>query len=216
MKTIFLSSIFIVLFSAFTFAQNEDFNNQPQTLFSPGSRVTGWFIDFSSSLSQFNDVETYMPGFAGGVEMNHNFRVGIATKSFTCSETYLKFGEILDEPVFLNGGYGGIFLEASPIAEKLIHVTFPCIIGGGGAVYLSEKKFSEQDDDESDFHRREKDTSPFFVIEPGVNLEMNLTGFMKIYSGYSYRWISGLNLENTPRKAFNASSFNFGIKFGKF
>lgn len=39
---------------------------------------------------------------------------------------------------------------------------------------------------------------------------------MKVYTGYSYRWLMGLNLENTSSTAFNGSSFNFGVKLGKF
>jgi hypothetical protein len=38
---------------------------------------------------------------------------------------------------------------------------------------------------------------------------------MRVYAGYSYRWIFGMNLENTAHNAFNGSNFNFGIKFGK-
>ncbi len=39
---------------------------------------------------------------------------------------------------------------------------------------------------------------------------------MKFYAGYSYRWTIGLNLENTASTALNGSSFNFGVKLGKF
>ena len=39
--------------------------------------------------------------------------------------------------------------------------------------------------------------SPYWVVEPGANIEVNVTGFMRMYAGYSYRWMMGLNLENT-------------------
>jgi hypothetical protein len=39
---------------------------------------------------------------------------------------------------------------------------------------------------------------------------------MRLYAGYSYRWMMGLKLENTDANAFNGSNFNFGIRFGKF
>lgn len=216
MKTILTTVLLIFFTVVYVQAQNFNDNNEPQTLFSPGTKVTGWFIDFSSSLSQLNDVYSYMPGFAGGIEMNNNFKIGIATKSLTYSENSLKFGNIMDEPVYLNGGYGGLFLETSPWAGKVLHVTFPCTIGGGGAIYLSENKYDETNGDLLDLKEREKATSAFFAIEPGINLEVNVTGFMKLYSGFSYRWTRGLNLENTPRNAFNAGSFNCGIKLGKF
>ncbi len=217
MKTILFTFIFILFMNAFAISQEEYHSEEPKTLFSSGSRVTGWFIDFHNSYSQLNGHYTYLPGFASGVVMNNNFRLGLVGKALSCHEKFLRFDNIFDEPVYLAGGYGGLYMEATPYANKVFHVSVPVIIGGGGAVYLSKERYPEIDEDgEMDYERKDLDSSPFFVIEPGVNVELNVTGFMKLYTGYSYRWINGLNLEHTARSAFNGSNFNLGIKFGKF
>ncbi len=71
-------------------------------------------------------------------------------------------------------------------------------------------------DGEIDYSKKVLASSTFFVLEPGINLELNITGFMRAYSGASYRWTSGNNLKNTPENAFNGFNLNVGLRFGKF
>jgi len=216
MKTIFafFSLTFIVVTSVF--AQEEYNTPVNQSLFSNGARITGWFIDFSNAYTILNGNYSHLPGFSGGVTMNRNFKIGFFGKSLTCHETYLEFNNLFSEPVYLVGGYGGLLLESSPLDNKVFHLTFPFQIGAGGAEYLSKEKYPDLEEiDEFDFCRRHVASSPFWTFEPGASLECNITGFMRIYAGYSYRWFFGMNLENTHRNAFNGSNFNFGIKFGK-
>ena len=217
MKTI-ITTVLLTLFScAMGYAQTENNETQVQTIFGSGAKVTGWFIDFNNSYSQLNGHNAHLPGLAGGVIVNRNFKIGLIGKSLTCHETYLKYDDIFDEPVYLVGGHAGLFLEASPIDNKVVHISIPFVIGGGGAEYLSAETYPEIDDDgEMDYCQRQMSTSPYWVVEPGANIEVNVTGFMRLYAGYSYRWMMGLNLANTESNAFNGSNFNFGIRFGKF
>ena len=188
MKTIFLTIIAIFLFSVIALAQDENYD-EPQTIFSGGTRITGWFVDLNNSYSTIYGKYAYLPGFAAGVVMDNNFRAGLAVKSLSWYESNLRFDNLFDEPAYLNGGYAGLFLEAAPYSDKLVHITIPVILGGGGAVYLSREQNMEWDKNEWDwnYNHRELSSSPFFVIEPGVNVELNITGFMKLYAGYSYR-----------------------------
>lgn len=215
MKTI-VTFLTLILFSAAVFAQEEPINDQPQTIFSGGTKLTGWFIGFNHSYSRINGKYSYLPGFSGGIIMNRNFMIGFTGKSLTCYENYLRYDNLFDETVYLEGGYGGLYLEATPFYDKVVHVSFPVIIGGGGAAYISKEKYLDYEDDDWDFERIERSSSPLFVIEPGVKLEVNVTGFMKLYSGFSYRWTQGLRLEKTSRNALNGCNFSLGLKFGKF
>jgi hypothetical protein len=221
MKTIFIAAMLFVATGFAGFAQDETYEDEPQTIFSTGSKVTGWFVEFSNSYTSLNGEYTNMPGFAGGVVMNRNFSIGLIGKSLSWYPTYLKYDNVLDEPVYLEGGYGGLYLVASPIEKKVLHITFPLVIGAGGAAYVSQEQYPDIDDFEDmddlyDYDHCTLSSSPYFIVEPGANVELNVTGFMKLYAGYSYRWLMGLNLENTASTALNGSSFNFGVKFGKF
>ena len=215
MKTI-ITTVLIILFAfAQGFAQNENNGDEVKTLFGGGAKVSGWWIDLNNSYTQLNGQNAHMPGIAGGVIMNHNFKIGFIGKSLTCHETYLQYDNIYDEPVYLVGGHGALYLEYSPIDKKVVHISFPFIIGGGGAEYISQDLYPEFDEDEIDYCRKHMSSSPYWIAEPGANIEINVTGFMRLYAGYSYRWMMGLNLENTSAKALNGSNFNFGLRFGK-
>lgn len=217
MKTI-ISTVLIILFTgALGFAQEEKTGENVNTLFGNGAKVTGWFIDLNNSYSKINGQNSHLPGIAGGIIVNRNFKIGLIGKTLTCHESYLQYDDIFDEPVNLVGGHAGLLLEASPIENRIVHISIPFIIGGGGAEYRSKETYPDVEDfDEFDYSHRQMSTSPYWIIEPGANVEVNVTGFMRLYAGYSYRWMMGLKLENTESNAFNGSNFNFGIRFGKF
>ena len=115
------------------------------------------------------------------------------------------------------GGYGGLLLEYSFNPDKLFHLSFPLMIGGGGVAYV------RQFDNLLDLDRVVEDAEALFVIEPGVNVEMNVLKYLKIGLGASYRYTSDATLaynfsndriiENT---ALNSLSFGFMVKFGWF
>lgn len=216
MKTI-ITTVLLTLFTcALGYAQTENTENEVQTIFGGGAKVTGWFIDFGTSYSKLNGETAHLPSFGGGVLINDKFKIGLIGKTLSCHDAYLQYDNLFDEPVNLVGGYGGLFFEASPIDNKLVHISFPLIAGAGGAEYITVNTYPEMEDDgEMDYCRRSKSFSPYWVLEPGANIEVNVTGFMRIYAGYSYRWMLGLNLENTSHSALNGSNFNFGVRFGK-
>jgi len=217
MKTLIFTSILTLMLSSFALAQDDYRNRETQSLLGGNSKITGWFISMDNSFSQLNDKNASLPGFSFGMVINRSFHLGLIGKSFSWHETYLKFNDVLSEPVYLNGGYGGLYLDANTNAGKILHISFPVIIAGGCASYMSVNKYAELDEDgQIDYSSQELASSPFFVVEPGINLEMNITGFMKAYTGLSYRWINGLDLENTSSRAFSGMNFNVGLRFGKF
>jgi hypothetical protein len=216
MKTIITTVLLTLFICALGYAQTENNENEVQSIFGGGAKLTGWWVDFNNSYSQLNGQNAHLPGISGGVIMNHNFKIGFIGKSLTCHETYLKYDNIFDEPVYLVGGHGALYFEASPIDNKVVHISLPLIIGGGGAEYISQDMYPEiEDEGEIDYCRKHMSSSPYWIAEPGANIEINVTGFMRLYAGYSYRWMMGLNLANTESNALNGHNFNFGVRFGK-
>jgi hypothetical protein len=216
MKTIITTVLITLFICTQGYAQTENNENEVQTIFGSGAKVTGWFIDFGSSYSKLNGETAHLPSFGGGVLMNDKFKIGLMGKTLSYHDTYLQYDNLFDEPVNLVGGYGGLFFEASPIDNKLVHISFPLIAGAGGAEYLTVTKYPEMDDDgETDYCTRSESFSSYWVVEPGANVEVNVTRFMRLYAGYSYRWMLGLELANTESNALNGHNFNFGVRFGK-
>jgi hypothetical protein len=214
MKTIAISVIITLIMIMPVTSQS---NGEYQSLLSPSSEVKGWFVEFDGTATILNGNHAWMPGFAAGAVFNGNQYLGLKAKSFSWHERSIGFNNLLPEPCYLSGGYLAIYAESSVRPWEAVHLTFPFTAGGGGAVYLSKSEYPEMDDDmELDFSKKESSASPFFLLEPGVNLEMNVTGYLKIFVGYSYRWLFGLDLENTQRNAFNNSNLNIGVKIGRF
>jgi hypothetical protein len=112
-----------------------------------------------------------------------------------------RFGVTLDQTIFigLGGygmvsptaaqmGYGGIAVEYLPWSDRKTHVSFGCLIGGGG--YWVES---------------------FFVAEPEVRLNIKIRRWFHIGIGAGYRFTGG---HNSVTKAFGGPFASISFGFG--
>jgi hypothetical protein len=56
----------------------------------------------------------------------------------------------------------------------------------------------------------------YFVLQPGVNLNMNVTNWFRISGGLHYRYTGGVNLEGTSNPGLSGIATFFALRFGKF
>ena len=91
------------------------------------------------------------------------------------------------------------------------HVSLPVLIGVGGVAFTST---DPNNDWEEDYFV--EDSEAFLLIEPGVELEMNVTRFFRFSIGGYYRYTTELDLLNTKSDVLNGFSFGVNFKFGKF
>jgi hypothetical protein len=89
----------------------------------------------------------------------------------------------------------------------------PVLIGAGGAAYVNKGWY---DNNNQNWNYNTIDSSPFFVLEPGIEIEFNVVKFMRIGLGGYYRYTSGLNLEKTDEHIMDGFSAGLSLKFGKF
>ncbi len=108
-------------------------------------------------------------------------------------------------------GYGGLLIEPILLSNKPVHITFPILFGAGWVGYLRDWN-EELQPGEKDL----LDDAVFFVVEPGINLEFNLTNHTRLGLGVSYRATDNFELESTSAKAFNGINYNLMLKFGRF
>jgi hypothetical protein len=203
-----LSTIVILLFAIDGKAQDKQ--EDMQTLFGKGITTIGGYGGPRVAYSNFNGKETWLVGGRGGVILNRSFVIGGAGYGIVNSPIFNISEEV---PVaYLEGGYGGLLLEYIVKPMKLVHLSFPLVIGGGNLMYSDTPMSMEG----HDFNQRVLYNTNFFVIEPGAEIELNVVRFMRIAVGVSYRYAHNLNLPNTPRSAFNSFSGTFALKFGRF
>lgn len=199
-----ISLILAMLFGALIVNAHQGTGNTEEefgTVFCKGGQAkAGWFLGLDGGYSQFDKKDVWMGGISGGMIINHNFSIGLAGRGWT-NRNELYYPAVTDTAgAYLEGGYGGLLLEYTLFPKSAVHVTFPVLIGGGGASYVNEDDCYDWDndwDDDWDDHHSTLDSDAFFVIEPGVRAEVNLLKFMRLNAGVSYRYTSGLDLINT-------------------
>ncbi|CAN5198742.1 hypothetical protein BH23BAC3_BH23BAC3_33970 [soil metagenome] len=110
-----------------------------------------------------------------------------------------------DDDLFAMNGYGGFIIEYTNQSFRLVHFTASSLIGAGGLM-LRDRDFEEVQDD----------VDSYFVFEPGVNAELNVTNFFRVSAGATYRITSGISRFGFDDSDFSGLNGVITLKFGKF
>ncbi len=187
------------------FTKKQKSNDEIVTLLGKSNAIGG-FGGVSVLYSQIDDKDAFVFGARGGVILGHVFAMGFGGAGFIndyhIDEVYGK--------VSLAGGYGGIFFEPIILPRFPVHLSIPVLVGAGGVAYTSI------DESRWDNEPYVEDSEAFLVIEPGLELEMNITKFFRFSFGGYYRYTSDIELLNTPKDVLNGFSAGVNFKFGKF
>ncbi len=148
------------------------------------------------------DIGTLI-GFYGGALFNRTFLLGISG------------GVNLSHPR-VNYGYFGVIGQYIYRPEKLVHFSVQWLLAHGSTKDYENPKSGLFD------NFWNISGAGFYLIEPGLNLEINLSRSMAFVAGVSYRYVTGLNenSENISRtrvtnNELGGVNFNIGLKFGK-
>jgi hypothetical protein len=204
---LFLAALFAMPASA---QQDEEVS----TLFGSknGSIDHGGWAALTFGYTQIEGKDTYLMGARGGWLINHRFTIGLSGNGFISDQDYF-LKDYNYNPVNIAGGYGGLLLEANIMPFYPVHITIPVIIGAGGITYTNQKWWEGNDYDEP---ASSIDSDAFFVLEPGLEVEINLISFMRLALGGSYRYTSNVSLINTDGDLLRGFNGYFGLKFGWF
>jgi hypothetical protein len=177
---------------------------QEQTLVK-GKVHSGGFGGPVVKFTAIKDEFSVIVGGRGGWIINHTFVIGGGGYGLV-EDTIEKGRTIAGNPIYLTMGYGGLELEYIKNSDKLIHWSVLALIGGGG---VDER---EKNDGYTD--RVEGDA--FFVFEPAVNLELNVTTFFRLCVSGNYRFIAGANFRGIQNDDLAGAAAALTFKFGKF
>jgi hypothetical protein len=214
MKAKMFFTLVVLLFtSSFLMAQDEP-EEEMQTLFGDEKLTFGGYGGPRVAFSSFDNNDIWLVGGRGGVIINHCFVIGGAGYGIVNSPRYndLVIDDTTYPNLYLQGGYGGLLLEGIIWSRKLVHFSVPVLIGAGGVMF-SDKRYPDGDED-YDIHVIEH--TPFFVIEPGIEVELNVVRFMRLAAGVSYRYAPKAELPNIASNAFNSLNVSLSFKFGNF
>jgi len=211
----------LLLSASFLFAQEETkkSTDEIKTVFGKGKKAKlGWFVGIDPGYTAFGSKSVWLAGLSTGMIINHNFTIGLTGRAWVNRNSLYYPAPIITDTVgaYLSGGYGGLLFEYTLFPKSVVHVTFPVMIGAGGAAYVTEREYYQWDDKDWNHGCRTLDSDAFFVLEPGIRAEVNLLKFMRLNAGISYRYVGDLQLKNTPADFMSNFTANIGLKFGKF
>lgn len=208
-KLIILVSLLLI--AELSFAQNnsrQEDENEIQTIFSK-RKSNGGYGAISIAYSEIDNKDAIIMGARGGWIINHSFAVGLGGYGFANDINYDNIFEN-DLNYNLAGGYGGLFLEPI-IAPKLpVHISLPILFGMGGIAYVEHHNNWDHwwsTDDRSDV---------FWVIEPAIELEFNVTRHLRMAATASYRFTSNIDMLYTNPDILEEVTAGLVFKFGKF
>lgn len=192
MRKLFLIVLFVFVAGSIT-AQDE-----AETLLQ-GDIDHGGFGGPVVKFSQVYDNSAVLVGGRGGWIIDHVISIG--------GGGYGVVSRIETAPnQILEMGYGGFEMEFIVSSDRLIHATI-CILAGAGGTTVHADGFDPDEELEGD---------AFFVLEPAVNAELNITGFFRVTAGIGYRYVSGVEKFNLSDSDIGGLAGSLTFKFGSF
>lgn len=195
---------------------------EPTTLWG-GDSITshgGYFAPVVKS-THVDGHTRVLVGAEGGWIINHSFYLGLGgygmPRGIATSEK-----DSLGKTLFLHMGYGGVLFGYTFRSDDLLHIGMQHLIGAGG-IHFGTSRWADSDeaeercdrcaeDDDCDF-----DGTGFFVWEPQLHAELNITRWMRLSAGAGYRvtWIPE-EKRHYKDSDLNGPSASVALKFGRF
>ncbi len=202
---------FLAMGTIFARAQDYYDNDQIQTIFSK-NKSNGAYGALTFAYSQIDGKDAFISGARGAFIFDHSLAIGLGGYGFVNNLDYYYYYENHPLNYTLAGGYGGIFVEPIVAGKKAVHLSFPVLFGMGGVALIEDYGWQSWEYDPFN----ELDHDVFFVIEPAVELEFNLTRWFTTAATLSYRYTSNIDLYETDANVLNGLNFGLTCKFGKF
>lgn len=199
MKTLFIASIILITSSVLL--------SQEKTLLAGEVEHGGYgapVIKFTEINGQFG----LLFGGRGGWIINHSIALGIGGYGLVNNINW--DNTLFDYVPRLMMGYGGFEIEVIINSDDLVHFTFHALLGSGAVNYWDEDYLNKVHWD----HWETADV--FFVAEPAFNVDMNITSFLRVGVGASYRFISGVEIVGLTNEDIAGFNGNLIFKFGSF
>jgi hypothetical protein len=174
-------------------------NAQEKTLFR-GDFESGGYCGPSFKFTAIEDDFAYLAGIGGTWLIDHRVTLGGAFYWLESDIETTVSGTVHD----IDMGYGGFELGYVFLPERLVHFNVHTLIGGGEV--SSENSITDDSEDDG-----------FFVVEPNLDMELNVTSWFRLLSGVSYRFVDGVQgvpgISDNDLRGFSGV---ISLKFGWF
>jgi hypothetical protein len=144
-----------------------------------------------------------------GVQLHLNNKLSLGIASFNSNPRNDDPNRYSDEP---RRRFTAFTMEATPKANKVFHLSFPLAIGRiqeESPIINYSSSYMPQPGPGFRHSRRGENA---LGVQPGINLEVNLFKYVKVFGGANYRFAFGE--EKTP--GMSRAAATFGVKVGVF
>ena len=189
-------------------------NREVKTLFGNGGGFGG-FLEVEAKAGEINGQTGLLLGGAVKGVFGSQINIGFAGYGLTTSiesDTYDEENELYE----VDFGYGGLVLEPVIGDRSAVHITLPILFGIGG-IGLQKNRYDIFDEDDIDWEDYEAfDEDVFLVVEPGMNLELNLLRNLRLNVGATYRYVYDNDVIGLSDEELSGFTGKVGLKFGWF
>ncbi len=171
------------------------------SIFGTGSDI-GFVWGIEMKTSSIQRVPGTQYGMFAGALFQHAIMVGLTAAANVTHPS-------------VNYGYTALMIQYSHQQHRLVHLNCQLTLGNGSTKDYENEKSSVFD------NFGNVTGANFYMVEPGINVEVNLGRKTKLWLGTGYRFVYGIDPGNThvsithvsdrDLSGFNA---NLGIKFG--
>lgn len=208
---------FFLLFSISLQAQKYVDSHNPdeiKSLLGKGNQTSG-FGGGDIRITDINDSRSLLVGAYGGIIVNRNYYLGLAGYGLVTNNEFTGLIPTDPEPeekkLNIYGGYGGLLFGFTLWTKEPVHLNVPILIGAGSLEVVDRNFFNNNYDTDFTIER-----SAFFVVDPALQLEFNVTEHFRLAAGASYRYVQGLELANIVDEDITGISAIVSLKFGQF
>ena len=207
MKKLIFAAIFFT--SSQVFAQH---TTKSKSLVTHKTESTGYGA-LSTVYSKFNGDHALFAGAYGGWMINHKLMIGLGGYGLVTNHKGFGLNAHTHQQNNWQMGYGGLMVEYTFFGNEIVHFTAGTLVGGGiiknghGRGTIPENGADELGD---------IDASGFYVIQPSLSAEVNVTDWFRIGLGAGYRYVTGVDQQGISDSKMSAPTANLTLKFGIF
>jgi len=184
-------------------------NPKKEIIFSFNKIEHGWYAAVMNQTTMINGNWSDLVGGKGAWIINHSLALGAGGYGLVYPTDRDKLTGTSYEGIDtkINLGFGGAVIEYFFRPDSLFTFAPSIMIGGGGINYYNPEEEDSEDDDTED---------AFFLIMPELNVYLNVTEYVRIGAGISYRIVNGINKEDLSDRDVNGFTFTLCIMAGWF
>ncbi len=182
-----------------------------KVVFTPGKIDHGGYLGVYNQATMMNGNLCNLVGGKAAWIINHSFAIGGGGYGLTYPTERAEFtGKSyngLDTTTAF--GFGGVLFEYFIWPDRIVTIAPGIIIGGGGIEYYNPSEMDEEKDDE-------KLTDSFLTVMPELNIYLNITEYVRIGAGVSYRFVNGIEQDTFSDSDIRGFSISISAAAGFF